>query len=80
MKLGCNVTYYLNVCFVNFLKFYKQKTRLLVLLLQIQPDHGTIHTVVKFVSLEAALLTRVWWRCTAMDSGELCVQALRWAV
>ena len=26
----------------------------------------------KFV-FEGPLLTRVWWRCTVVDSGELCV-------
>ena len=27
----------------------------------------------RFVLLEGPLSTRVWWRCTVVDSGELCV-------
>ena len=41
--------------------------------MQFPVEYGIILTLVKFVSLEAALLTRVWWRCTVVDSGELCV-------
>ena len=41
--------------------------------LQFPLEYGAVLILVKFVSLEAALLTRVWWRCTVMDSGELCV-------
>ena len=29
--------------------------------------------MVWYDSLEAATPMRVWWRCTAMDSGALCV-------
>ena len=34
---------------------------------------GVTLIMVKFVSLERTLSTRVWWRYTAMDSGALCV-------
>ena len=49
-------------CLLNYL-FY----------MQFPVEYGLILTLVKFVSLEAVLLTRVWWRCTVVDSGELCV-------
>ena len=29
--------------------------------------------MVRYVCKMLSSLTRVWWRCTVMDSGELCV-------
>ena len=29
--------------------------------------------MVRYVYKTHCTLTRVWWRCTVMDSGELCV-------
>ena len=29
--------------------------------------------MVRYVCKAHCTLTRVWWRCTVMDSGELCV-------
>ena len=29
--------------------------------------------MVRYVYKARCTLTRVWWRCTVMDSGELCV-------
>ena len=29
--------------------------------------------MVRYVCKTHCTLTRVWWRCTVMDSGELCV-------
>ena len=40
---------------------------------QIPLKYGATHTMVWYNSLMAALSMRVWWRCTAMDSGALCV-------
>ena len=34
---------------------------------------GATHTMVWYDSAKAATIVRVWWRCTAMDSGALCV-------
>ena len=34
---------------------------------------GATHTMVWYDSAKAATSVRVWWRCTAMDSGALCV-------
>ena len=42
-------------------------------MLQFTLEYGAVLILVKFVSLEAVLSTRVWWRCTVVDSGELCV-------
>ena len=47
-----------------------------LLFFQIKPGFGTIPTMVKSVLLEGPLSTRVWWRCTVVDSGELCVLSL----
>ena len=46
---------------------------LLCLYIQTLLVYGTILTVVWYDSLGATTLVRVWWRCTAMDSGALCV-------
>ena len=46
----------------NFLLFFQTK-----------PGFGTIPTMDRCVLLEGPLPTRVWWRCTVVDSGELCV-------
>ena len=45
-------------------------------MLQFPLEYGAVHILVKFVLLEAVLSTRVWWRCTVMDGGELCVVVL----
>ena len=42
-------------------------------MLQFTLEYGAILILVKFVLLEAVLLTKDWWRCTVVDSGELCV-------
>ena len=42
-------------------------------MLQTPLEYGIILILVKFVSLEAVLVTRVWWRCTVTNSGELYV-------
>ena len=44
----------------------------LCFMLQFPLEYGAVLIPVKFVLLEAVLLTRVWWRCTVVDSGELC--------
>ena len=44
-----------------------------ILSLQSLPRYGLFHTMDKFVLLEGPLSTRVWWRCSVVDSGELCV-------
>ena len=40
---------------------------------QIQPGFGAIHMMDRFVYRMHFTPVRVWWRCTVMDSGELCV-------
>ena len=42
-------------------------------MLQFPLEYGAVLIPVKFVSLEAVLLTKDWWRCTVVDGGELCV-------
>ena len=46
------------------------------LYIQSQHGFGTVRTICKFVYQERCTLTRVWWRCTVIDSGELCVMIL----
>ena len=41
--------------------------------IQLPLEFGTILTMDRFVLLEEPLSTRVWWRFTVMESGELCV-------
>ena len=43
---------------------------------QIRPEFGTGHMMVRYVCKDHCTLTRDWWRCTVMDSGELCVMTL----
>ena len=45
----------------------------LCFMLQFPLEYGAVLILVKFVLLEAVLLTKDWWRCTVVDSGELCV-------
>ena len=41
--------------------------------MQFPLEYGAILILVKFVLFEAELLTKDWWRCTVVDSGEMCV-------
>ena len=45
----------------------------LCFMLQFPLEYRAVLIPVKFVLLEAVLLTKDWWRCTVVDSGELCV-------
>ena len=42
-------------------------------MLQSSLEYGAVLILVKFVLLEVVLLIKDWWRCTVVDSGELCV-------
>ena len=39
-------------------------------------EYGKILTIFKFVLLEGKLSTRVWWKCSVVGSGVLCVMIL----
>ena len=44
-----------------------------LLVLQGPLEYGTTLTTARFVCPREHTPVRVWWRCTVMDSGELCV-------
>ena len=46
---------------------------ILFIFLQCPLEYGTALIKAKFVCPVESTPTRVWWRCTVMDSGELCV-------
>ena len=45
----------------------------MIIIFQIRPEFGAARMMVRYVCKAHCSLTRVWWRCTVMDSGELCV-------
>ena len=56
-----------------FFKVMQCTCSCLCFMLQFPLEYGAVLILVKFVLLEAVLLTKDWWRCTVVDSGELCV-------
>ena len=62
ISLHCLCTMYFKVMLCVFLCFS----------LQFPLEYGTVLILVKFVLPRAALLTKDCWRCTVVDSGELC--------